>query len=229
MTDQTVLVVAAHPDDEVLGCGATIARHATEGDNVHILILAEGATSRVSERNADNANVAALKKAAVAAAAELGAYPPNFAGFPDNRMDGLDLLDAVKRIEEAVDQITPTVVYTHHGNDLNIDHRITHQAVLTACRPVPDSTVHAIYSFETPSSTEWASTAIGASFSPTRFVDVSAHMNAKLNALGCYTSEMRTFPHARSLRAVESQAAWRGSQAGIEAAEAFQVLFRLVT
>jgi N-acetylglucosamine malate deacetylase 1 len=228
MTDQTVLVVAAHPDDEFLGCGGTVARHATNGDSVKTLILAEGSTSRSLERDPDDADIALLIKAATAAAKTLGVSAPQFAKLPDNRMDGLELLDIVKQIEEVIKKLKPTIVYTHHGGDLNIDHRITHQAVMTACRPIPDSTIHSIYAFETPSSTEWASTAIGETFSPTRFVDISSHLAAKLDALNCYKTEMRAFPHARSLKALEALAILRGSQVGVPAAEAFQVLFSLV-
>ena len=223
MAEQTVLVIAAHPDDEVLGVGATIARHAAEGDKVHVLIMAEGATSR-----GDNADaVIALRAAAAAAASALGAEAPQFAGFPDNRMDGLDLLDIIKNIEAEIDAIRPDIVYTHHGGDLNIDHRLTHQAVLTACRPMPGTCVRAIYTFETPSSTEWASTALGETFKPTRFVDVTEYMEMKHKGLASYASEMRPFPHARSHEALDALAVLRGSQSGIDRAEAFQTVLEI--
>ena len=146
--------------------------------------------------------------------AVLGTRPP----LPDNRMDGIGLLDIVKRVEEVVEEVEPNIVYTHHGGDLNIDHRITHQAVMTACRPVPGSKVGAMYACEIPSSTEWASTAIGEPFRPTHFVDIGSHMSTKLQALDCYEGEMRAFPHARSLRAVETLANLRGSRVGVDAA-----------
>lgn len=225
MAGLQILVVAAHPDDEVLGVGATIARHVADGDNVNILILAEGATSRGGNEN----DVFALSAAAAAAAAIIGANAPRFAGLPDNRMDGLTLLDIVKHVEAVIDEVRPDIVYTHHGGDLNIDHRVTHQAVITACRPLPGSCVSALYTFETPSSTEWASSATGEAFKPSRFVDVAEFMDMKRQALRCYEAEMRPFPHARSLDAVDALATLRGSQSGIARAEAFQVILEIDT
>jgi LmbE family N-acetylglucosaminyl deacetylase len=214
-----ILVIAAHPDDEILGCGGTIARHTAEGDEVHIMIVAEGATSRDAEGAED---VGLLKDCARAAAKVLGAKPPMLSGFPDNRLDTMDRLDVIQEIERYVDEIGPNTVFTHHGGDLNIDHRIIHEAVITACRPLPGSPVQRIFTFETISSTEWASAAIGQPFRPVRHVDISAHLPTKLAALECYGQEMRKFPHARSREAVEAQARLRGSQVGMMAAEAFQ-------
>ena len=162
-----VLIVAAHPDDEVLGCGGTIARHVAEGDDVNILIVAEGATSR---RDEDEDDVARLRDCARAAAEVLKAKPPILSGFADNRLDSMDRLDVIKEVERHVDKIQPETVYTHHGGDLNIDHRIVHEAVITACRPLPGSTVRQIFSFEAASSTEFATPAIGRPFNPVHFV-----------------------------------------------------------
>ncbi len=226
----TVLVVAAHPDDEILGCGGTLARHAAAGEAVHVLILAEGATARDERRSAQaHANeLAALRQAAADAAACIGARPPRFAGFPDNRMDSLDLLDIVKAVETVVAETAPAVVYTHHGGDLNQDHRLTHQAVLTACRPLPGAPVRAIHAFETLSSSEWGSPMPGAGFVPSRFVDIGAQLETKLRALECYAAEMRPFPHARSRDNVTALARHRGASAGLPAAEAFVVLREIV-
>lgn len=226
----TVLVVAAHPDDEILGCGATLARHAAAGDDVHILIVAEGATSRDAARSADTRapEIDALREAATEAAVRIGARPPSFGGLPDNRLDGVDLLDIVKLIERRISECNPAVVYTHHGGDLNIDHRRVHDAVLTACRPLPGVGARAVYAFETPSSTEWADETLPA-FRPTRFVDVTGTLETKLAALDAYESEMRVFPHPRSAEAVRSLARWRGASAGVDAAEAFAVVCEVVT
>jgi len=225
MSGQSILIVAAHPDDEVLGCGATAARHVADGDTVHVLIMAEGATSRDAD---DIDGVEALRQSAVAAAVALGTQPPRFAGLADNRMDSHDMLDIVKEVESAAADVTPTIVYTHHGGDLNVDHRLTHQAVLTACRPQSEEIVRAIYTFETPSSTEWSATDMEEAFLPQRFIDVSDHMAAKIAALECYGSEMRDFPHARSIKAVEALATLRGSQSGLVAAEAFRVIREVI-
>ncbi len=220
---QRVLIIAAHPDDEVLGCGATIAKHASQGDAVDILIVAEGSTSRDPVRNtvSHDAQLAALRVAAERAAATLGARPPRLLGFPDNRLDGVELLDVIKPIESLLADLRPAIVYTHHAGDLNIDHRIVHQATVTACRPLPGSPVRALYAFETVSSTEWST---GAGFRPTHFVDVTGFLARKLAALEPYAAEMRVFPHARSREAVQALATVRGAAVGLHAAEAFEVI-----
>jgi len=221
-----VLVVAAHPDDEILGCGATLARHAAEGDRVRAFILAEGAMARVGIGDAPigATDTEALRSSARAAAKKIGAEPPRFEGLSDNRLDRFDRLDIIKCVEAAVAEFEPAVVYTHFGDDLNIDHRITCEAVLTACRPLPEATVRAIYAFETASSTEWALASSGAGFQPTHFVDATAYLRHKIAALACYDTEMRAFPHARSIAAIEALARWRGASIGREAAEAFMLL-----
>lgn len=223
---ESVLVIAAHPDDEILGCGATLARHAAAGDQVRGLIIAEGATSRAERRDVhgQRREIRALQRAAREAARELGLQPPELAGFPDNRLDSVQLLDIVKRIELTVESFRPTIVYTHHGGDLNIDHKLVFDAVVTACRPLPGSTVRAIYAFETVSSTEWGGPAAGMTFHPSRFVGIEDFLDAKMRALQHYESEIRPFPHPRSFRAVEALAVLRGSSVGIAAAEAFVVV-----
>lgn len=225
-----ILVVAAHPDDEVLGCGGTLARHSAAGDLVQAVILAEGVTSRDANRGSDRQKAAldSVRDAANKAADILGAQPPRFCGLPDNRMDELPLLDVVKRVEEVVDAFEPDIVYTHFGGDLNIDHRIAFAATMTACRPLPATPVRAIYTFETVSSTGWQGVDAAATFTPTRMVDVEATLETKLAALRAYTSEMRDFPHARSLQAVEALARHRGASAALTAAEGFVVQREIV-
>ena len=214
-----ILVVAAHPDDEVLGCGATIAKHAADGDQVYILIVAEGATSRIGS---PQKAVSDLAICAQASANIIGAIPPRLLGFPDNRLDSIDRLEVIQKIESYVKEIKPTIVYTHHGGDLNIDHRIVHEAVVTACRPLPESNVCFIYSFEAVSSTEYASVSIGQPFKPNHHVDVTLHLETKIQAIKCYETEMRAFPHPRSIDSLIALATVRGSQVGMVAAEAFQ-------
>ncbi len=230
MTARRVLVVAAHPDDEVLGCGGTVARHVAEGDIVQALILAEGATSRGAARGSrpGREQTDDLASAARAAARALGCREPILNGFPDNRMDELTFLDIVKVVETYIGEIKPQIVYTHHAGDLNIDHRLTHQAVLTACRPLPGAGVRAIYAFETPSSTGWNDPNTLAVFRPSRYVDIGRHLKAKAAALESYVQEMRAFPHARSKEAVEALAEWRGASVGCAAAEAFEVVREIV-
>jgi len=222
-----VLVVAAHPDDEVLGCGAAMARLAGEGHTVHVAILGEGATSRSGESGSQLAEgVAALREQSLRAAAILGVTRVTHHGLPDNRFDALPLLDVVKCVEGLLEEVRPAVVLTHHGGDLNIDHAITFRAVLTATRPLPGGTVRALYAFETPSATEWAfeTTAV---FQPNVFVDVSQSLEAKLQAMSCYAGELREHPHPRSLRALRASAASWGPVAGLAAAEPFRLVRRV--
>jgi LmbE family N-acetylglucosaminyl deacetylase len=220
-----ILVIAAHPDDEVLGCGGTIAKHTQNGDQVHILILAEGATSRNTERDRQlfQAELSALGTAAHQASKILGVNSLSLHDFPDNRMDSCDLLDIIKTIEQAINQYQPQIVYTHHAGDVNIDHQLIHQATVTACRPIPHQTVQTLLFFAIPSSTEWQTSGSALPFIPNWFVDISETLECKLKALKAYESEMRPYPHPRSLEAVEYLARWRGATIGVKAAEAFML------
>jgi LmbE family N-acetylglucosaminyl deacetylase len=226
---KTVLVFAAHPDDELLGCAGTIARHAGNGDAVHVIIMAEGATSRGAVRSrADHLEeLERLRQAANEAGAILGVRSVDVLDFPDNRMDSCDLLDVTKSTERVISDRDPHIVYTHHVGDVNVDHRITHQAVYTACRPLPGSRLERILTFETVSSTEWMPAGSGSAFLPNWFVDISGTIERKMQALSVYRSEMRAWPHPRSARALDHLARWRGSSIGVEAAEAF-ILLRMI-
>lgn len=221
----SVLVVAAHPDDEALGCGGAMARHAAGGDSVTVVFVADGVSARAFPNDAMlDAALREREAAAAAAARVLGAQVPRFLRFPDNRCDSVALLDIVQRLEAVVAELAPTVVYTHHSNDLNVDHRIAHQATLTACRPLPGASVRRIYAFETASSTEWEPAGLGGSFRPVRYVDIGDFVEAKLAAIAAYDHEMRSFPHPRSPEALRAQMMLRGAQAGVRAAEAFMVV-----
>lgn len=156
----------------------------------------------------------------------LGITKTRFLGLPDNRLDSVPLLDIVQSLEAIIAELKPAVVYTHHYGDLNVDHRVTHQAVMTACRPLPYATVREILAFEVLSSTEWGDA--GASpFIPNYFVDVSTTLEIKLRALEAYSMEMREPPHSRSLVHVASLAQHRGHCVGVDAAEAFMVIRRV--
>lgn len=220
-----VLVVAAHPDDEVLGCGGTMARLAREGHAVHVAIMAEGITSRHSQRSdADAEELSRLHQQARAAATQLGAKEVRLFKLPDNRLDTVPLLDIVKLVEDLVHELQPEVIYTHHPGDLNIDHGVVHRAVLTATRPLPGLSVREIYAFEVPSSTEWAFQRLEPVFRANVFVDVSGTLEAKLAALACYEGEGRPFPHPRSPQTLRANAVRWGSVSGCEAAEAFELV-----
>ena len=220
------LVILAHPDDEVLGCGGSMAKWSKEGNDVHVLIMAEGATSRDKTRDKDTRKMELyqLAESAQNAGNILGVKSVTLLDYPDNRMDSVDLLDVIKDIEHAVEKLKPEVVVTHHSGDLNIDHRLVHEAVITACRPQPDHPVKRILCFEVPSSTEWQTPHTSSLFNPTWFEDVSETIKLKLKALATYKSEMREWPHSRSLQAVEHLARWRGASVGYEAAEAFMLV-----
>lgn len=220
-----VLVIAAHPDDEVLGAGATIARYSQRGTLVDILILGEGITSRVNSGDAlQSEGLIQLQDEAFKAAKVMGARPPKMEGLPDNKFDTVPLLHIAQIIEAEIDRVKPEVIYTHHPSDLNIDHRITFQAVLTATRTMAGTCVKRLYSFEIPSSTEWSFGQFEPPFRPTTFVDVSSTIEAKLRAMACYQGEMRSYPHPRSLEALKIIAQRWGTVAGFRAAEAFQLI-----
>lgn len=220
---QTVLALFAHPDDEVLGCGGTLARHAASGDRVVALFLADGETARQTRYDpaAFNSQIVRRQEAARAAAGILGCDPPRFLAFPDNRLDSLPLLDVVQAIQAKLGDLVPDVVYTHHAGDLNVDHRVAHHAVLTLYRPLPRRPSPKILAGETLSSTEWGTGATGPYFQPTVYVPISAQLDTKIAALGQYRDELAPFPHPRSIEAVRALAAVRGAQVGVAAAEAF--------
>jgi LmbE family N-acetylglucosaminyl deacetylase len=222
----TTLVIAAHPDDEVLGCGGSIARAAADGGAVDVLILGEGHSSRFDARAAAPSDgVIQLQEASRAAARLLGARSVEFGGFADNRFDEMALLDVVKRVEGAIQQGRPDVIYTHHPGDLNIDHGITFRAVLTATRPgTSPHEVADVYAFEIQSSTEWAFGRIEPVFRPTVFVEISDTIEQKIAAMACYESESRPFPHPRSAEALRAGAMKWGSASGVRHAEAFELI-----
>lgn len=227
---ESILIIAAHPDDEVLGVGGTIARHSANGDRVHIVIAAEGVTSRDAVRDVQfrKNELAELQLFTRNASAILGASLVRFLGLPDNRCDSIDLLDLIKIIESVVSELQPQIVYVHHCGDLNIDHRLLHEATFTACRPQPGHKVKRILSFETVSSTEWASPASLMPFVPNFYVDIDAFWPQKKAALEAYKHEMRAWPHARSISAVEHLGRWRGASVGMEMAEAFMLVREVV-
>lgn len=221
----TILVIAAHPDDEVLGCGGTIARFVQEGKKVFIAILGEGMTSRYEQReNADATLVNALHSNAHEVSTFLGASDLFLFNLPDNRFDSLPLLDVVKTIEGLIERLHPSDVFTQHGGDLNIDHVVTYRATLTATRPMVGQSVKTLYSYEVPSSTEWAFAKFAPWFSPNVFFDVSQTIEKKIAAMQMYESESRPFPHPRSPEALKAVAMRWGSVVGVEYAEAFEVI-----
>lgn len=220
-SNKRILVVVAHPDDEVLGCGGTITQYIKKGALVHELILC-GTTKRF-ENNKEK--TLAIRDQINKAATVLGSGFSYIYDFPDNEFDTIPLLEIVKAIEKVKKDMRPNVIFTHHGGDLNIDHRRTYEAVMTACRPTKDETVKEIYSFEIPSSTDWN---YPNTFSPNLFVDIEESMDIKTEAMQIYQSECQPWPHPRSVKALEILAQKRGSEVGLNKAEAFEVIRKVV-
>lgn len=214
-----VVVVAAHPDDEILGPGATLAKHARAGDAVHAVVLAEGATSRYEAGMKES-----LHEAGDRAARAIGFASIRFESFPDQRLDSVPLIEITQRVEKILETLDPAVVYTHFGGDVNLDHGVVARAVLTACRPYRFPGLRRLAAFETPSSTEWGAPCEGSGFRPNLFVDVTSTLDAKIAAIECYESELRPYPHPRSARALRERAAYWGSVAGRAAVEPFMIL-----
>jgi len=218
-----ILIVAAHPDDEVLGCGGTVSRLVREGYEAHTLVLGEGLTSRDEKRDRTkkNSELKKLKNQILNSNKLLGVKDIFIYDFPDNRFDTIPLLDIIKIIEKIIRNVEPDVIFTHYKKDLNIDHRITHQAVLTASRPLSGVPVREIYSFEILSSTEYN---YPMSFSPNVFFDISDDLDNKIDSMKIYTSEIKVFPHPRSPEGIKLNAEYRGMQVGVKYAEAFQLI-----
>ncbi len=221
-----ILVVAAHPDDEILGVGGTIARHTASGVKVCSLIVGEGLTSRFALREDAGAEILErLHGKTMKAAAALGIGEVWVENFADNRFDSVDLLDIVKAVEKRINQLQPTVIYTHHGGDLNVDHQRTYQAVLTATRPMQGQPVKEIYTFETVSSTEWNFTYGDQQFSPNVFIRLTdRQFERKLAAMKEYETELCEYPHPRSLEMLKAVALRWGGVTGGRYVEAFETV-----
>lgn len=219
--NKKILIVAAHPDDEVLGCFGTVARLIKEGYEAYTLILGEGKTSRDEKRVVENKkDELEILNSEIQKANDIIKIKKIFVyDFPDNRFDSVDLLDIVKVISKVKDEIKPDIIFTHYEKDLNIDHKITYQAVITATRPMENESVKEIYSFEILSSTEWQ---YPISFSPDVFFDISDTLDLKLKAISEYKSELCAYPHPRSLEGIKLNAQYQGMRVGKRFIEAFK-------
>ena len=228
LRNKKILVVVAHPDDELLGLGATMHKLINEYNvKTHVVILGEGITSRSDSRDLQKweedllihkGNIKNAQKA-------IGYHSVNTYDFPDNRFDSVALLDIVKVIEKEKETFIPDVIFTHHGGDLNIDHQRTFEAVMTACRPMSHETVKTIITFETPSGTEWRANTDPRHFLPNLFIAVSLdNLEAKIKGMESYEFESRGFPHPRSPEALRIQAQRWGVSVGINYVEAFNIV-----
>jgi LmbE family N-acetylglucosaminyl deacetylase len=223
-----ILVIAAHPDDEILGQGGTVRKIADNGGECYCLILGEGLTSRNQARDMTNKiDLRELKNDTIESSKIIGYKEVFFADLPDNRFDSIDLLDIIKKVEEKIDKIKPDVVLTHFYGDLNIDHRITFEAVMTACRPIGMNSVKQVICFETLSSTEWSFGKVNTTFNPNYFVNITETLKKKIDAMACYKSELRDYPHPRSLESLEISAKKWGTVIGCKYAEAFEIVRKI--
>lgn len=222
---KNIMVVVAHPDDELLGLGATMHKLIKEeGINTHVVILGEGITSRSDQRDTEKwkQELEAHRNNIIEAQAAIGYHSLSIYDFPDNRFDTVALLDIIKVIEKEKDSFQPEIIFTHHGGDVNIDHQRTFEAVMTACRPMEHESVNTIITFETPSGTEWRASTDPKHFVPNLFISVSKeNINAKIKGMESYKFEKRGFPHPRSPEALIIQAQRWGIATGREFSEAF--------
>ena len=215
MKKNKILIVAAHPDDEILGCGGSISKLKDTND-INVLFMTNG----VSARRGNKIKILERKTACLKLFKHLSLPNPTFFNFPDNEMDKVSLLTIIKKIEKKIRDYAPDTVITHYSHCLNIDHRLTFEAVITACRPVNKLSVKKILSFEIPSSTDWALFK-GKNFQPNYFIDISNHINKKLSFIKFYEDELRKYPHSRSSYLIKSLASVRGASCGVRYAEGF--------
>lgn len=223
-----VMVIAAHPDDEVLGCGGTIRRLVNEGCEAYSLILSDGVTSRYNKITPDVSEAIKSRHQESLSAGKLLGYKESlFCHFTDNSFDKEPLLNIVKTIEEYISVIKPSAIFTHHHGDINIDHQIAFRAVQTAVRPMAECPVKELYCFEILSSTEWNFVSSD-KFAPNYFVNIETTLKDKLEGMRCYNSELRQFPHPRSIENLEAAAKRWGSVIGCKYAEAFECIRKIV-
>lgn len=215
-----ILVIVAHPDDEILSMGATMRKMINRGDKVKILILATGLTARESI----SISIENHRKNAIAANNVLGVIDVVFGDFLDNQMDTYPLIQVIKYIEKVVLDYKPDIIFTHHEFDLNVDHRVTARAVLTATRPNTPTFVPLLYTFEVLSSTDWNFGQAYSKFSPNTYIDVGDEIEYKIEAMKFYNSEIMDFPHQRSEEGIRILAMKSGSEIGIFYAERFSLI-----
>ena len=226
--NKKILVVVAHPDDELLGLGASMNKLINEQNcKVRTVILGEGITSRSEKRDTEKwKNELVIHRKNIESARKFVGYESvGIYNFPDNRFDTVALIDIIKVIEKEKEDFQPEIIFTHHGGDLNIDHQRTFEAVITCTRPMEQEKVSIVITFETPSGTEWRASTDPKHFIPNLFIEISEdNLNSKINAMESYSFEKRTYPHPRSPESLKILAQQRGMSVGKFFAEAFCII-----
>ena len=220
-----ILVIVAHCDDETIGLGGTIKRHYNQGDKIFAVSMTDGVSSR---SNSTIKDVKKRKNNSILASKCLGFVWKKQFSFKDNSMDQYPLIKIIKSIEKIKKSLMPDIVYTHSGSDLNIDHRIVFNAVLTAFRPQPEETCSELRVFEIPSSTDYSHRSINGLFNPNLFIDISSTWNDKEKALNKYGLEIKNEPHSRSIQGIKNLANLRGNQVGLKFAESFEIIRKII-
>ncbi len=223
MRNKTVLVVAAHPDDDAFGCGGTLRKLANRNNKIYAIYFTDGVSARKYKKKLKK-NIYDRKKNAESASKIMGIKKCIYHSFPDNQLDKIPLLQIIQKIEDQIKKIKPDLIFTHFENDLNLDHQIINRAVVTATRPKPNLKLKKILLFETLSSTEWKFSSKTKNFSPNYFVDISKTIKNKIKSIKCYKKEVYNWPHPRSEKGVRTLAMFRGQSVGLKFAEAFQLL-----
>ena len=218
---KNILVLAAHPDDEVLGCGGTLYKFSKMGYKINAAFFSDGVSARNLKSINKKGEGLQRKKSSQKAGKILGIKKIEFFNLPDNQFDTVPLLKIAKIVETLIKKYEPTIIFTHYDNDLNIDHRIISKAVITAARPSSKSILKKILMFEVLSSSEWNFSSASKAFSPNFFVNIEKFLKTKVKAMKCYSKELRKWPHPRSIEGVTSLAKVRGSMSGFKAAESF--------
>jgi LmbE family N-acetylglucosaminyl deacetylase len=214
---KNILIVASHPDDEILGCSGTVKKLINDGFEVVTIITTKG---RKEVEDSMQSNILNANK-------QLGVNEVIFLQYPNLELETIPLHEITKEIEGLIDQYNPEIIFTHHYGDLNRDHQITYQAVLTAARPLPGKKPIELICFETVSSSEWNHHTNDKTFKPNYFVDITNTINNKIEALKAYDIEMRPYPHPRSYEGIEYLARVRGMTIGVNYAEAFEIIRRV--
>lgn len=217
-----ILVIAAHPDDEILGMGGTIAKYVSKGDEVALLIVTDGSTSQYKDDPGLDEIIENKKKETEKAAQIIGISHIYYGNLPDMKLDVTPHTEVNRVIEDVVDNFKPSVVYTHFEGDINKDHQCVYQSTMVACRPVSGQTVQEVYSYSVPSSTEWNPQNTKNIFTPNIFIDINGEFaDKKYAAMGAYHTELREYPHPRSIETLKIFDKAVGLQVGLECAESF--------